>query len=291
MFCFKLWSRFGVFRDPLAITQNLTFPIPPKTTIGGMLASILGLDYNDYFNNPEYFDFKYSLVIKKQIRKKSFAQNYVADYTKKSQNKITVIEKYLKAKDKYDNLVMKKESLERSDGLSKKEEKFLTTADKKIEAALKKLKKDSANCEQKINSGFRAPKPIFRELLIEPGYLIFVKNFKYEKDIVPCLREHLSEFSLYMGNSEFQANYQFVECNWEIEQSDILNSFTSNASKILFEAGKKYTNIYMATKTIGNREYRDYKNFIICDEIMRLKEQIRVYVVKTDMGKYYCEFV
>ena len=55
MFCFKLWSQFGVFRDPLTITQNMTFPIPPKTTVGGMLAAILGIDYNELFERPGIF--------------------------------------------------------------------------------------------------------------------------------------------------------------------------------------------------------------------------------------------
>jgi len=73
MIAFKLWSNFGVFRDPLTITQNITFSIPPKTTIGGMLAAILGIDYNDYFQDETYFDFQYSVVLLSTIRKKSFA--------------------------------------------------------------------------------------------------------------------------------------------------------------------------------------------------------------------------
>ncbi len=291
MFCFKLWSRFGVFRDPLTITQNLTFPIPPKTTIGGILASILGIDYNEYFNDLEFFNFKYSLVIKKEIRKKSFAQNYVADYTKKSQSKITAIENYLKSNNNYDNLVMEKERLEALAGLSKKEEKFLINADKKIEAALKKLKKASDKCEKAINNSLRGPKPIYRELLIEPEYLIFIKDFKYEKEIIPLLQKHFSSFSLYMGNSEFQANYMFMDCEWEPEQPDILNSFTAMPSKILFEAGKKYTNVYMATKATGKREYRDYKNFVICDKTIKLKGQVDAYGIRVCGKKYYCEFV
>lgn len=91
MFCFKLWSRFGAFRDPLTITQNLTFPIPPKTTVGGILAAVLGIDYSDYFNDPDYFDFFYSLVLARPIRKKSLAQNYVSKYTVKSETKFKVI--------------------------------------------------------------------------------------------------------------------------------------------------------------------------------------------------------
>ncbi|WP_304511766.1 CRISPR-associated protein Cas5 [Desulfobacula sp.] len=291
MFCFKLWSNFGVFRDPLTITQNLTFPIPPKTTIGGMMAAILGIDYNTYFNDPEYFDFKYSLVLEKPIRKKSFAQNYVADYTKVSETKISTMEKYFNARKKYNELVQEKKRLDDCSELSKKEEKFLMTADKKIEAEFKKLKNGSDNCSKVFNSSFRSPKPIFRELLIDPEYLIFVKDFKHEEQIIPLLQTHFSAFYFYMGNSEFPANYRLLDCEWGLEGSNILNSFTANPSKIVFEEDKKYTNVYMATKTIGAREYREYKNFILCDKSILLKDEKQTFAVKTNTGKYYCEFV
>jgi len=76
-----------------------------------------------------------------------------------------------------------------------------------------------------------------------------------------------------------------------LEGSNILNSFTSKPSKIVFEGGKKYTNVYMATKTIGEREYRDYKSFILCDKPILLKDKNQAIAVKTNAGKYYCEFV
>ena len=280
-----------MFRDPLTITQNLTFPIPPKTTIGGMMASILGIDYNTYFNDPEYFDFKYSLVLEKPIRKKSFVQNYVADYTKVSETKISTMEKYFNARKKYNELVQEKKRLEDCSEPSKKEEQFLMTAGKKIEAEFKNLRNGSDNCSKVFNSSFRSPKPIFRELLIDPGYLIFVKDFKHEEQIIPLLQTHFSAFYFYMGNSEFPANYRLLDCEWELEESNILNSFTLNPLKIVFEEDKKYTNVYMATKTIGEREYRDYKNFILCDKPISLKDENQTFAVKTNAGKYYCEFV
>ncbi len=291
MFCFKLWSKFGVFRDPLTITQNLTFPIPPKTTIGGMMASILGIDYNEYFNDPEYFDFKYSIVLEKPVRKKSFAQNYVADYTKGAETKVSTMEKCLKTGEEYKGLIEKKEQLEAASNLSKNENKFLISANKKIETALKKYKNETGKCSKVLSNCFRSPKPIFREILIKPEYLIFIKNFKYSKQMISTLKSHFSAFSLYMGNSEFPANYLFIACDWKLGISDTVNSFISKPSDILFESGKKYTNIYMATKTIEKRKYREYKNFIICDKPLRLKNKIQLYKITTDTGKYYCEFV
>ena len=280
-----------MFRDPLTITQNLTFTIPPKTTVGGMLAAILGIDYNDYFNDPEFFDFRYSLVLEKTIRKKSFAQNYVADYTKESEKKINSIRTYFASREKHKDLLLKKERLEQSPDLTAKEEKLLGTIDGKVESEFKRLEKASGNCYKVINNSFRSPKPIFRELIVSPEYLIFIHDFKYEKEILPYLKNHFSEYSLYMGNSEFPANYTYISCEWSLEASTHLDSFTATPSVILFEEGKKYTNVYMATKAVGSREYRDYRNFILCDQPIALSGKKQVHAIVTKGGTYHCEFV
>lgn len=251
MFCFKIWSRFGAFRDPLTITQNLTFPIPPKTTVGGMLAAVLGLDYREYFEDPGYFDFSYSLVLTRPVRKKSFAQNYVADYTKRSEKK---------------NRVM---------------------------TALTGTASESARekCVQSFTDGFRSPKPIFRELLVDPEYLVFIEDFKYEARIIPLLKGHETAFSLYMGNSEFPANFRFMESGQTQLSSDSLDSFTAHGSGILFEEDKKYTNVFMATRVTGQREYRDYRPIVLCDGPIRLKRAATVRQIDTDTGRFNCEFI
>lgn len=291
MFCFKLWSRFGAFRDPLTITQNLTFPIPPKTTIGGMLAAVLGIDYSDYFNDPEYFNFSYSLVLAKPIRKKSLAQNYVADYTKASEIKFKAIMDFEKKKEKLRSLMEKKAGLEQKEKPTKADEKFFATASEKIEAARKAVKASGSKCTSVIEQGFRSPKPIFRELLMEPEYLIFIKNFKYETRIVSCLKNHESAFSFYMGNSEFAANYRFMEHSAKKIMSDVRHSFTLNGSKILFEAEKKYTTVFMATRSCGEREYRDYKHVVICDNPITMKEKEMIDCIDCPEGKFHCEFL
>lgn len=252
MFCFKLWSRFGAFRDPLTITQNLSFPIPPKTTVGGMLAGILGLDYREYFGDPGYFGFRYSLVLTKPVRKKSFAQNYVADYTKKSEKKSRLV------------------------AAGAGGNASATARDR---------------CIREFTAGFRSPKPIFRELLMSPEYLVFIRDFKYEKRIVPLLKAHETGFALYMGNSEFPANYEFMETSHEERASDTLDSFTANATEILFEEKKKYTNVFMALRAVGEREYRDYNSLVICDKPIRLTQAKTVCTVTTDKGGFNCEFV
>lgn len=89
MFAFKIWGNFACFRDPLTISQNITFPIPPKTAVGGMMAAIMGLEYDAWMDDDEYFNFKYSVVTLTPIRKKSFVQNYINDYTKHVETKIS----------------------------------------------------------------------------------------------------------------------------------------------------------------------------------------------------------
>ena len=82
MFAFKIWGKFACFRDPLSISQNITLPLPPKTTVGGMLAALLGVD--DYLGDENFMDFGYSVVLDGAISKKTFSQNYINDYTKKT---------------------------------------------------------------------------------------------------------------------------------------------------------------------------------------------------------------
>ena len=260
MFAFELWGRFGAFRDPITVTQNVTLSIPPKTTIGGMLAAILGIDYNDYFNDPEYFDFKYSLVLNSSIRKQSFSQNYVSMYTPRSASKLKGIRAIIN-----DNTLHKKEELSL--------ENFRFT-----------IKKDPK---------YKTPtKPIRRELLINPSYLIFIKDFKYEKKAVSMLKAHKSSFALYMGNSEFPANYEFVECEKSIGKGlSQIKSFTQSDKKINFESVKKYTTIYAATKAMNNRQYRDFKRITISDNGISFHEPVDGYFIQTSIGDYSCEFI
>ena len=291
MFCFKLWSRFGAFRDPLTITQNLSFPIPPKTTVGGMLAAVLGIDYSDYFNDPDYFCFSYSLVQVGPVRKKSMAQNYVADYTKESETKFNAISDFWKKKEKHRSLVEKKTALGQKEKHSKAEERFLISAEDKIETAKKAVDKSMNKCTLALGKRFRSPKPIFRELILEPAYLIFIKNFKYEDRIISCLQNHESAFALYMGNSEFAANYRFLEHTCKQITSDTCHSFTQKGKQIQFEVGKKYTTLFMATRSCAKREYRDYKHLVMCDQPMRLKNEELIDCIECSEGKFHCEFI
>lgn len=291
MFGIKLWSRFGVFRDPLTITQNLSFPIPPKTTIGGMLAAILGIDYADYFSDPDYFGFDYSLVLKKPIQKRSFAQNYIADYTKESETKHSALKNLSQSFSSLESLFEKKRNIEQKGALNESDTKKLTAIDKKIDKENDVLNKKVLVAEEKLAARLVKPKPIFREILISPEYLVFIKNFKYETDAQNHLENHWAAYNFYMGNSEFAANYNYLECTATAKELLTLDSFTAHPDKIHFEPGKKYTNIYAATKTVGNREYREYQNLVFSDSEMSMKSSINGAIIKTSVGEFKCEFI
>jgi len=277
MFAFKLWANFGVFRDPLTITQNLTFMIPPKTTIGGMLASIIGIDYNEYFNDPDYFNFNYSVVLDEAttIRKKSFSQNYVVDYTQKSEIKFNAI----------NDLLYKENEI-------KEDLNHMKSLTNNRLAEYKKVDKKISKFFNDISGKMTKPKPIYREILINPYYIIFVNDFKHEKIIITMMQKHYSSFLLYMGNSEFPANYEFMECK-EVKKIRLnkVNSFTQNLDKIKFEENRKYSTVYFATKVVGKREYRDYRKLVICNKPISFKVAIQGYHIKSATGVYNCEFV
>ena len=294
MFAFKLWGLFGVFRDPITITQNITMAIPPKTTIGGMLAAVLGIDYNDYFNDSDYFDFEYSVVLNKPIRKKSFSQNYVEDYTKKSGIKHDNFKNLYIARAKLDSLREKQKKLSRQIESSKTDAKKLLSMDKQIKQAEIDLVKKLKVLDKNISSKMTKPKPIRRELLINPSYTVFVNNYKYENEILPVMKKHQSSFQLYMGNSEFPANYELLDCiKAESCLLNYVDSFTKNLEKISFEAGNKYSIMHSATKVVGNREYRDYKKIVFGDfnKSIIFKEPVSGYLIKLRTGEYNCEFI
>jgi CRISPR-associated protein Cas5h len=295
MFGFTLRAGFGVFRDPLTITQNMTLSIPPKTTVGGILAAILGLDYNDWFADDGYFDFGYSLILRNPIRKRSFAQNYKMDYTKISGVRF---DSMLKVRDRihdlelYENELANAVSSDSGNSLNEKGLKQIEKLGGKIQKAKSELDKSITDWVEKTAEQYSKPKPIFRELLINPAYLIFIHGFKYEDDVIKLMKNHESRYPLYMGNSEFPASYDYIEyVSSEKKPLHILDSFTGNPGNIRFEEGRRYTHVYAATRTTGDREYRDFRNMVISDKTIMLSKAVDGYAVKTKEGEFACEFI
>ena len=247
MVAFTYWSHFGSFKDPLGISQTVTFPIPPKTTVGGILGAMIGKKPEEIFGDLEYFNFQYSVIPLSPIRKKSFAQNYIDDFTKTSGTKLDEMQKFAKQNPK---------------------SKFLEIHQR----------------------GFKkGAKPIYRELLIAPKYLIVIQDFKFKDELETQLKNHNSVYPLYMGNSEFSANFEYVDAISKEVRSSTVDSFTASLDLIDFEEGQHYSSLKMATKSFNQREYSDYTHLVVSNKALKLKQEINALHVKTKFGEFVCE--
>ena len=74
---FDIWADFAHFSHPATIYSSITYPIPPKTTVMGILAAIGGFD-----NTKDYMflnDILYSVKILNISGKRNFIFNGVKD--------------------------------------------------------------------------------------------------------------------------------------------------------------------------------------------------------------------
>ena len=246
MFAFEIWGRFASFKDPFTISQNISLPIPPKTAIAGMMASILGVE--NYFDDIAFSDFNYSVVTLNPIRKKSFSQNYINDYTSKVQTHLN--------------------SLKKSDY-------------SKIKTGLRDTKSPQ--------------KPINRELLLDVKYLVFIKNFKYQDKITTYLKNRISKFPLYLGNSEFAGNFKFVEINThriiDLPSTEV-NSFIleSDTKYIEFKGDIRYSNISFATTLNSKRTPISISNIIVGSKAISVKN-MSIYSIQCQDKIYHRRFL
>ena len=67
---FRLFGDYAHFSHPETIYSSLTYPVPSKTTIMGLLGAIIGED--EFWKLSEI---KYSVKIEREIKKKSFVFN------------------------------------------------------------------------------------------------------------------------------------------------------------------------------------------------------------------------
>ncbi|MEM4546681.1 MAG: type I-B CRISPR-associated protein Cas5b [Nitrososphaerota archaeon] len=64
---FDLWSDFAFFRRGYTTTSPLTYPFPPRTVLSGLIASILGLDWDEYYSTIETIFSKHSSLFAVQL--------------------------------------------------------------------------------------------------------------------------------------------------------------------------------------------------------------------------------
>ncbi|QKG30215.1 CRISPR-associated protein Cas5 [Campylobacter sp. RM16187] len=152
---------------------------------------------------------------------------------------------------------------------------------------------------EKIANGLRdikAPqKPINRELLINPGYIIFIDEFELEAEAIHNLKNRICKFSFYLGNSEFAGNFEFLEINKfdnlyfdEVSIDSFL--LESDIKNIDFEDGVLYSPLSFATALDADRSPIASKNLILSNNKIRAKN-IEAFKITCGDKIYHCRFV
>lgn len=74
---FDIWGDYGFFRRGYTATSPLTYPFPPRTTLAGMIAAILGIERNKYHGLFTMEDSALALQVINPIKKIRFRQNLI----------------------------------------------------------------------------------------------------------------------------------------------------------------------------------------------------------------------
>ncbi len=83
---FDIWSSFGHFKKPYTTTSPLTYSIPTRTAITGILAAIIGLDKSEYIEHFSLEKANVAVKIINPVKKIRISENFIN--TKKSMTKI-----------------------------------------------------------------------------------------------------------------------------------------------------------------------------------------------------------
>ncbi len=74
---FDLWGDYAHFRKHYTTTSPLTFSIPPRTTLCGLLAAIIGLDKTEYLLHFSDKDASIAVQLLNEVKKTTLAENLI----------------------------------------------------------------------------------------------------------------------------------------------------------------------------------------------------------------------
>lgn len=77
MAVFNIWSDYGHFRRGYTTTSPLTYPFPSRTAIAGMVAAVLGMERDSYYDILGENNSLFALQILNPIKKVTMNQNLV----------------------------------------------------------------------------------------------------------------------------------------------------------------------------------------------------------------------
>lgn len=74
---FDIWGDLGHFRVPYTTSSPITFPIPPKTALYGILGAILGYDKDQYLEKFQEEQWRIAIRIKRKIQTIHIPENFI----------------------------------------------------------------------------------------------------------------------------------------------------------------------------------------------------------------------
>lgn len=77
LLCFDIWADYAHFKKYYTTTSPLTFSVPPKTSIYGIIGAILGIDKNEYLYYFQPGMCQIGIQIKKPIKKTRINLNLI----------------------------------------------------------------------------------------------------------------------------------------------------------------------------------------------------------------------
>jgi len=85
---FDLWGDYAHFRKHYTTTSPLTFSIPPRTTVCGLLAAIIGRDKREYLRYFSDKDASIAVQLLNNVKKITLAENLIDTEAGKPMNQI-----------------------------------------------------------------------------------------------------------------------------------------------------------------------------------------------------------
>ncbi len=77
MVVFDIWGDYGHFRVPYTPASPISFPVPPKSVIYGMIGAILGYEKHEYLSILSKNKWLCSVGIKNPIAKQYIPENFI----------------------------------------------------------------------------------------------------------------------------------------------------------------------------------------------------------------------
>lgn len=74
---FDIWADYGHFKMPYTTTSPMTLPVPPKTTVYGIISAILGFDKHSYLENFQNEICKIAIALKSPYKKTYITENLI----------------------------------------------------------------------------------------------------------------------------------------------------------------------------------------------------------------------